>query len=189
MIEDAQKIFERYSPYFDALNARIYTQNQAEDLLMLRWWIKLNETGDLERLILPESRRLSPFLNTYKQPTTMIYSLAPDGEFDNTFWATPVDDTSKHRAAYCGAWSRTDLRGRRRQLHFAAFVYSFAFEFYDTLLGMTWQQDLLDLHQKFGYNIVGCIPNLYDEDFLYIVHLTKANFQASRFMQVANRRR
>ena len=188
-ITDANVIFERYKPHFESLNALIYSQSPIEDLLMLRWWIHLNETGDINRLILPDSRRLSPFLNVFKLPTALIYSRNPAGEIDNAFWASPVDGISKHKAAYCGLWCRPDTRGKRRQFDFVAFVYSFAFEFYTALLGMTWQPDLLDLHQKLGYNVVGCIPNLYDEDFLYVVHLTREAFQSSRFMQVSQRRK
>lgn len=185
----AHEIFERYAPLFETLNARIYSQALAEDLLLLHWWIHLNEIGDINRLILPETRRLPAFLNIFKPPTAMVYSLDPAGEIDNAFWATPVDGISKHRSAYCGVWCRSDTRGRRRQYDFTVFAYTFAFEFYDSLLGMTWQPDLLDIHQKLGYNIVGCIPHLYDEDFLYIVHLTRENFNASRFMQVGGRRK
>lgn len=188
-ITDANVIFERYKPHFDSLNALIYSQSPAEDLLMLRWWIHLNETGDINRLMLPDARRLSPFLNVFKWPLALIYSLDKHNEIDNAFWAAPNDGMSKHKAAYCGIWCRADRRGKRHQFDFTAFVYTFAFEFYEVLLGMTWQPDLLDIHQKLGYSIVGCVPKLYDEDFLYIVHLTRENFNASRFMQVSKRRK
>lgn len=183
-ITKAHEIFEKYKPQFDSLSALIYSQSPSEDLILLRWWMSLCETGDINRLILPESRRLSPFLNIFKFPTALIYSLNIEGEMDNVFWASPVDSISQHRAAYCGMWSRQNSRGKLKQYNFVAFVYAFAFEFYDALLGMTWQPDLLDLHKKLGYNIIGCIPNLYDEDFLYMVHLTQEAFNSSRFMQI-----
>jgi len=179
-INDANTIFERYKPQFDALNALIYSQSPAEDLIMLRWWIHLTETGDMQRLITPKSRRLPAFLSVFKFPTALIYSLDAMGEIDNAFWATPEDD----HIAYCGLWCREDVRGKRRQFDFTSFVYTFAFEFYSALLGTTWQADLLDIHQKLGYNVIGCIPKLYDEDFVYIVHLTREAFQASHLAKV-----
>lgn len=186
-ISKAQEIFERYKANFDALNAFIYSQSSTEDLIMLRWWMHLSETGDINRLMLPEARRLSSFLNTFKLPTTLIYSLDSENNICSAFWASQVDGVSKHRAAYCGVWTRADLRGRRFQFDFNLFAYTFTFEFYDALLGMTWQQDLLDLHQKLGYSIVGCIPNLHDEDFVYIVHLTREAFQSSRPSQIGRK--
>ncbi len=186
-ISKAQEIFEKYKANFSALNAVIYSQNPAEDLIMLRWWMRLSETGDINKLMLPEARRLSAFLNTFKLPVTLIYSLDSANDVCSAFWASPVDGISKHRAAYCGVWTRTDLRGKRFQFDFNLFAYTFAFEFYDALLGTTWQQDLLDLHQKLGYSVVGCIPNLHDEDFIYIVHLTREAFQSSRVSQIERR--
>ena len=186
-ISKAQEIFERYKANFSALNAVIYSQNPTEDLIMLRWWMCLSETGDINKLVLPETRRLPAFLATFKFPTAFIYSLDSANDICSAFWTSPVDGISKHRAAYCGIWTRIDLRGKRFQFDFNLFVYTFAFEFYDALLGMTWQQDLLDLHQKLGYSIVGCIPNLHDEDFVYIVHLTHKAFQSSRLSQVGRK--
>lgn len=187
-LNQAKEIFERYRPYFESLNACIYSGSKREDILMLHWWITLSETGDINRLIVPDSRRLPRFLAVFKQPTTLIYSLGPTGEIDNAFWATPVDGDAKRQAAHCGMWTDPRVRGKRRQYNFGGFIYTFIFEFYEALLGTTWQQDLLAIHQKLGYNIVGCIPGLYDEDFVYIVHLTREAFQQSRFVRVGNRR-
>lgn len=186
-ITKAHEIFDKYKPQFDSLGAIICSQSPAEDLLLLRWWIHLAETGDINRLVFPESRRLSPFLNIFKYPTVLIYSLSPAGEMDNAFWTTPVDGESKHRAAYCAFWTHPDIRGSRRQVNFGAFVHTFTFEFYDALLAMVFQPNLLDLYQKVGYSIVGCIPKIYDEDFLYIMHLTREAFDSSRLVQVIRR--
>lgn len=183
----ANEIFERYAEQFKTLNARIYTQAQTEDLLMLRWWMHVSETGDITKFMLPEAQRLPAFLNVFKPPTALVYSLSTANEIISAFWATPVDVASTHKAAYCGLWVHPGLRGKRYQYNFTHMAYTFAFEFYSTLLGMTWQPDLLDIHKKLGYNVVGCIPHLYDQDFLYIVHLTREAFDASRFMQVGRR--
>lgn len=186
-ITKAQEIFDRYSDNFKSLNAYIYSQSPAEDLTLLRWWIHLSETGDINDLILPEARRLSPFLRVFRFPTALIYTLDSTDSISNAFWAAPVDGESTHRAAYCGAWSHFNSRGKRHQYNFIHLAYTFAFEFYDALLGMTWQPNLLDLHQKLGYSTVGCIPHLYDEDFLYIVHLTRDAFNNSRFAKIRRR--
>lgn len=186
-IINATQIFDRYKATFDALNARIYSSAPAEDLLLLRWWIHLSETGDINSLMIPDARRLSPFLGVFKYPTALIYSVNAANEIDNAFWASPVDSESQHRAAYCGVWCSSENRGKRRQYSFVSFVYTFAFEFYAALLGITWQSDLLALHQKLGYNIVGCIPKLHDQDFVYVVHLTREAFQASRFFQIGRK--
>jgi len=185
---DANTLFEKYRPQFERLNARIYTAQTYEDTLLLRWWITLHETGDIHRLILPDSHRLSAFMNIFKHPTAMLYSLAPDNTIDNAAWFAPIDEVSKHRAAYGAMWCAPPCRGTHKQMDFGAFAYSLAFEVHDAILGMTWQPELIDIHLKLGYNVVGVIPHLHDKENVFIVHLTRERFMSSRFMQIAQRR-
>lgn len=183
---DLNEIVSRYKPAMDALNARLYSWQPPEDTLLLRWWLTLNETGDLTRLFISDAHRLPDFYRVFSYPTALLYSLSEESEIDNAFWLTPADNTSKYRVAYSGMWSAT--RGGRKQLQFAALAYPLAFEFYSAILGMTWQPELLDIHTKLGYTIVGCIPYMHDQPFVYIVHLTKEAYLASRFYSVSQRR-
>jgi len=186
---DVEKIFDKYRPTFEALNARVYSAQESEDTLLLRWWIRLQESGDIDRLITPDAHRLSTFLGIFRMPTTMFYGLDNYNSIDNAAWFTPVDDTSKHRMAYAAVWCRPNIRGKRRQFHFTTLVYSLIFEFYDALLGMTWQSSLLDIHKKLGYNIIGCIPGLYDQPHCYVVHLKREDFFNSRVMKIMQNKR
>jgi hypothetical protein len=89
--------------------------------------------------------------------------------------------------AYAGLWLSPANRNSRRALSFTAVAYSLAFEFYDAILGMTWQADLLEEHTKLGYDVIGCIPKMNDEPYVYIVHLTREAFYQSRLYSVARR--
>ena len=187
MINHAE-IVERYRGAFTQLNAFLYVNNRNEDRLLLDWWITLQETNDIERLLTPDTYRLPAFYNLFAPPTVLIYSLSPQGNIDNAIWITPVDNTSKHRAGYLGLWCAPNIRGTRRQYNFARTAYSFAFEFIDAIIGLTWQPAILDTHTKMGYKIVGTLPNLYDKPIVFMVHLTKADFFSSRFYLVGERR-
>ena len=186
---DINETFAKYKPTFDALNAHVYSGHESEDTLLLRWWIRLQESGDIHNLIAPDAHRLSSFLGLFRLPTTLFYSLDNENSIDNVSWFMPVDNAASHHMAYASLWSRQTKRGTRRQFHFTVLTYSLIFEFYDALLGMTWQPKLLDLHKKSGYNIVGCIPGMFDQKQCYIVHLTRESFFNSRAMQVMNRRK
>ena len=56
-----------------------------------------------------------------------------------------------------------------------------------TILGITKQEDLLDLHRKLGYVIMGPVPNLFDDDEAWIMYLTQESFETSRVFAVANK--
>lgn len=79
------------------------------------------------------------------------------------------------------------MRGTRKQLTLTRLTYQFAFEFVDNILGTTWQEKLLTVHQKLGYVIVGAIPGLFGHAVVYYVHLTKERFKNSRIMQIQMR--
>lgn len=184
---DLEAIFSRYKPYLDANRMTIYAAQPYEDLLLLKWWMQLQETGEMERLIVPDSRSLKRFFNIFAAPTVLIYSTTQENEMAQCAWFTPADQNSKHHVAYSGLWCSPSARGTFAQLNFAALTYMLAFEFYHAIVGTTWQPELLDEHKKLGYNIVGCIPNLYDQPLCYIVHLTREDFFTSRLYNTYQR--
>lgn len=173
------EIIERYKPVFDQHNLHIYCGKPDEDLMILRWWMKLHESGDMERLIIPDSHNLKGFFGVFAQPTALIYQVLK-GEITHAGWYKPVEGTAKTRNAYAGLWCSDTIRGTRTQGHALVTTYTLAFEFYDAILGLTWQKDLLEEHEKMGYTVVGCIPNMYDKPYCYQVHLTRDNFFKSR---------
>jgi len=186
-LPDLTSIIERYKPRLDSLGMRLYNSEPWEDTALLKWWLTLNETGEITRLINPDGRKLRAFFEIFKPPTALLYTLASvngDG-IDSAAWFTPVDHTSTHRAAYTGLYHAHP--STRTALSFTALAYSLAFEFYSAFINTTWQPDLLDEHTKLGYTTVGCIPYLYDQPFCYIVHLTRDSFMQSRFMQITER--
>ena len=185
---DVKAIFEKYQAQFEALNARLYGSQPPEDTAILRWWIALNESGDLTQLITPTSHRLPEFYKLFTPPTALIYALDPLNNIDNAAWFTPVDNDTKHQAAYSGVYCALDARGTRRQLDFTSLAYSLAFEVYDAIIGTTWQANLLDEHTKLGYTVIGCIPEIHDQPFVYVVHLNRKAWFDSRAYQVSQRR-
>ena len=184
---NAEQILAKYKDQFNDLNAFIYHHDQKEEMLLLKWWMHLNELGDIERLIKPDARSIHAFYNLFKYPTTLIYTLDEHGEISNAGWIESADEKSTVRTAQNGIWTRSDIRGSRKQFNFITLYYNLTFEFFDAILGLTWQPDLLDLHTKLGYNIVGVIPNFYNQPNCYIVHLTRENYQNSRFNQIRSK--
>jgi len=183
----ANEILSKYSDIFKQLNTHIYNHTEQEEILLLKWWMHLNESGDMLRLIKPSSRSVESFYSIFKYPTTLLYSLDQSGEIDNAGWIEPTEEKATIKTAQGGFWSRSDSRHKRRCFSFSNLYYNLTFEFFDAIVGITWQQDLLALHTKVGYNIVGCIPNYYDQPQCYIVHLTKEDFKQSKFSKIGDK--
>jgi hypothetical protein len=186
-MEKIEQIVEKYKGWFEYLNAHIYQSKPEEDLLLLRLWMTLHETGEIDELVLPDAHALYAFLGLFKYPSGVIYATNEKNEIDNITWFSPVDASAECRMANGAFYTSPSCRGKRRQLYFGYLAYSLAFEVYEAVIGATWQSDLLAVHQKLGYEINGCIPNLHNKEFVYVVRLTKDNFTNSRFMQTVNR--
>lgn len=184
---DVKQILDQYKEQFKEINAFIYTHNPNEEIFLLRWWMHLQETGDIKKLIKPSSHSVDSFFHLFSYPTTLIYSLDKDGEINNAAWVSPDDEKAIKKTAYSGAWTREDTRGTKLQYKFIRTFYSLSFEFFDSLLGITWQKELLDLHIKLGYTVVGCIPDYYDQPYCYIIRLTGGEFKNSRFYKVGGK--
>ncbi len=180
-------IHSRYKPWVDYLGLRLYTMDHREDILLLRWWLALNETGDIDNLVTPDSKRFAAFCRLFEAPTALAYTLSEEGDINRAIWFTPVDRTLESDAAYVGFWLDESVRGSKLSMQFSAIAHSIAFEVYRTVIALFWQPSLLDLYTKVGYNTVGCVPDIHGKEFCYIVHLSKDNFFKSELYQIFSR--
>lgn len=178
-----QEIYDKYQTRFTTLNMRIYSHTFEEDLLLFRWWIKLNETGDIKKLLPISSHRLGAFLSLFESPTILFYALDRNGEIEYVSWFKDPAGSS----IFAGFWANQGLRGTRRFIELIFTSGPVIFEFYDSILGLTWQIDLLRLHMKIGYKVVGNLENFLDQPSVWMVRVTKEDFYNSRIASVYNR--
>jgi hypothetical protein len=187
MTIDVKVILDKYTSKFEELQAFLYSAQSHEDALLLKWWLELNETNDLTNLLFDDVHRLQPFLSLFTPPTHLLYATNGNSEIDNAAWFVPANLMYPTETAYGAMWCNTQTRGKHRQLAFADLAYSLAFEVFDAIVGTTWQEKQLPVHRKLGYNIVGSIPNIHGKERIYIVHLTREDFMASKLHHAAIR--
>lgn len=182
---DFKQVLSRYREDFEKLNIRIYSRQHEEDILILRWWIRLQQTGEISDIRNPEAFRLSTFFSDFQPPTTLLYALDRNGQIDFACWldAPPAD----RKTVYHGNWTAAEIRGTRRQYNLTRLSYQLIFEFFENITALTWQPELLKIHEKLGYVITGTIPNYLGHELVYQVYLTKPAFYSSRFMRVGGR--
>jgi hypothetical protein len=135
----------------------------------------------------PDGRFLRTFLKVFVLPVTTLYTLNSNNEINGIVWFTPMDHTSKHRAAFSGIWYSQGYRHTIKAMKFTAISYALAFEFYDAILSTTWQENLLAKMSNLGYTICGSLPNVFDQKDNYIMHLTREGFFGSRFYKAVQR--
>lgn len=166
------------------LGLQLYTPSAGLDFLFTHLWMDLTETGDLEKIIIPDSRNLAAFLNVFQSPTITTFAVNAQKRIEFLFWARPASAAENEQTMICGTWSAKTLRGKPRQALLTGTIYEFLFANYGYCFGVTWQQDLLKIHAKLGYSVAGFCPSIYGLDNVYLVLLQKDDFYNSRFYAV-----
>lgn len=179
------EMIQKYEDYFKKFDLHLYAGTFEEDILFLKLWMFLVESEDIKCLIPPENRRLCRFLQIFQRPTITFYSLDIHGRVESLYWFK--DPSSGGKTTFCGIWFNSGLRGSKRQIKLTKIIYDLAFEFYDNLLGATWQPEILALLTKLGYNIVGNLPSFMGQEIVYLAHLDRKSYQESKFYKIGNR--
>jgi hypothetical protein len=171
---DIKSIAEKYKKIID--------KSHSADMRLLRWWMDLTQSGDMLKIRQPGSTTLTQFLSSFQPPVALLYSLDKSNDIDFAMWIEPADASEK--VVYHGAWAKKSIRGGRKIFELSKLGFSMIFEVYENILVYTWQQELLPLHDKFGYNVIGVVPNFLSHKTVYHLHLSKENFLKSRLMNV-----
>ncbi len=170
------------------LGIHLYQATSDEDILIAEWWDRLvhdGQHGELVKLVASNAYSLSAFYGLFKPPNMLAYTVR-DEQMESAHWVEPVS-TSQH-AVFFSSWSSKELRGTKKQATLMTTIYTMLFAMgKKTLLGITKQEDLLEVHKMMGYVILDPVPHLFDDDKAWIMYLTKTGFENSRLQATANK--
>lgn len=193
---DLTQIIAQHKAEIDRLGLQLYQPSFETDYLFLHWWLTLNETGDLKRLIFKGNRKLSAFYQVFAPPAITLYTRSVQGAIDFVMWLRPASGASDEQTVFASMWGDRgkaaggkNLHGTRKGYDLIRLIYTVTFAIWPSVLGTTWQPELLEIHKKMGYDIVGVLPNIHGQEYLWFMHLTKEKFENSRFYQVGFNRR
>lgn len=174
----------QYSDIIEKYRIQLYQPTVEQDLLLLRWWMHLNETGDLAELFLPASHSLSRFYSLFQPPTATIYTLSTENQIDIILWFTPFDTHSP--SAFCALWVKKNLRKSRKFVEACCVIYQAAFQLWPQIFGVT-RTKHIDKHKKIGYDIIGTIPGFYPDEVGVNVSVTEKSFAKGQAMELFKR--
>lgn len=156
------------------LGIKAYTGSPHEDRLVLSWWANMGDTGELHRVFSKSCYSLSKFYQLFQKPNWLFYR-EKDQEMQVCVWAEPL-----YSSAFVGVWVAPNARKSKSSFRVLQFVYHVIFTAFNSVIGVTKQEKLLPEHVKLGYNIVGKVDGLLDDEPAWIAYLTKESFQNSK---------
>lgn len=154
---------------------QVYQQTAAEDLLLLGWWGELEKIGELEQTLGEGSRTLGRFYDLLKPPHVFLYEADDQGVW-LAFLLSPV-----MRGAALSLWvAPRKRRARLEALPALELAYETAFGEVPVILGITRQERLLAAHLRWGYEVVGEVPALFDGQTAWVLYVTEPLYRAAK---------
>lgn len=154
---------------------RVYQQTADDDLLLLQWWEALVRCGELEKTLGKESLAIARFYSLFRPPHVFLYE-ADDQGIWLAFLLSPV-----MRGAALSLWlAPRKRRARLEALPVIELAYETAFGEVPVILGITRQERLLAAHLRWGYEVVGEVPALFDGETAWVLYLTEPLYRAAK---------
>jgi hypothetical protein len=164
----------KYIEEIKELDIKAYAGTPAEDNMILDWWSQLVTTTELDEIFSKSCYSLSKFYKLFQRPNWLFYKANKEG-LQLAVWAEPAFST-----AFVGMWVAPTSRHSKSVFRSIQLIYYTLFTFFHCLMGVTKQEKLLTTHVKLGYNVVGKVDGLLDDQPAWIVHLSKKSFENSR---------
>ena len=149
----------------------VYFPSRENDLEIVRWWVRMDRDGDLDKLMMEGSRSVSDLFRLIQPPKTMLWLLDDEGVWFAMWFEQCFN------GVFCGAWMRQDYRGRRAGTFAFLDAWTWALVAWPVLIGVTKQPDLVGIHRRVGYTVMGSIPGLFDGQEATVMYLTRAAFR------------
>lgn len=145
------------------------------DLLIVQWWMRMREDGDLKLVFFPALHSLSAFVGNWKSGDLML-------EIDDKGITAAMWVNYFMSSAVIGLYIRPDKRHHLGTLRAVLGMYRMLFTARDgaikSIIGVTKQPDLLPEHEKLGYKVLGKVAGIYNGEDGYVVVLAQSDFMA-----------
>ena len=152
-----------------------YKPSPESDVLLLHWWLHLKDIHELESTFGKEADSLSAFYALFRGADRLLmYDVDEDG-IAIAFLVSPVMS-----GAFVTVWVSEKHRQSRAALAGLELCYEGALEQYPVLLGITRQERLLAVHERWGYTVLGKVPGVFDGYDGWIVMLTEQSYYAAK---------
>lgn len=152
----------------------VYSPGREADVLMTGIYASIIGAGDEERCLHSNSKILTGFLHMMEEADPALIDIDEQGPWFLA-WYTPCLD-----GAYFATWCHPRKRTSRDNVRNHLDALTIGAEQYPAILSITKQPALLPAHKKIGLIPVARIPNLWDGEAGYMMHLDMEMHKAAR---------
>jgi hypothetical protein len=130
----------------------------------------MSDDGELDLVFQSSATILSRFLDIFRE-NELAYT-ADDKGITVAVWGSPM-----FSGCMTGVYIRPDKRGSPSAYRAIIEALRMLFTRVKVVVGVTQQKHLLSVHDRLGYNVVGCIPGLWDGKDAWVITLTSEDLE------------
>lgn len=153
------------------------------EMLVLQWHLNLKtEPEEYDKIFADQNHTLTNLLSYVSSSVILGFEMDKGGIWA-ACWVEPCLN-----AAWFSSWIRKDKRHTKSALKFINEAYARVLDKFPTIMGLTSQPDLADLHIKLGYNY-GCrIPGMFNGKDALLFVMTRETREARKHGNVRRQR-
>lgn len=161
----------------------IIYESLKHEMLLLDWHLKLKvEPEEYDKIFADQTHTLTDLLGWASTKVILAFEMDKEGVWA-ACWVEPCLN-----AAYFGSWIRKSKRHTKSALKFINEAYARVLDKFPTILGLTSQPNLADLHIKLGY-VYGCrIPQMFNGKDALLFVMTRESREARKHGRSGQRR-
>lgn len=148
--------------------------NPEHEILLMQWWARLIEEGELRTVFDDRYERLSEVFAAFRHDP--LFFEADQHGIWGAFWF----DATALAGAFFSIWLRADHRQSRRSLEAISEALGAGFHVfkYRAVLVVTREPAIAKLHWRYGFTKLGTVPGLYFGDDAIVSYMTDDQFDA-----------
>lgn len=146
----------------------VYSPGHDEDLMLTLIYGQIAGEGDQDRCLHGDAKTLGGFFALVREASPCFIALDDNGPYW-IGWFEPCMS-----GAFFGSWCAPNKRKSRDNVRNHLQALKLGLTQYPVIMGITKQEALLDVHRRLGYEIMGFIPKLWDEEAGWLMWINAA---------------
>ena len=163
-----------------------YNRSKEHDVILVQWYGQMMMDGEFYATFYKSMESLSTFLDWFCPPRSLFFKIEFNGSKETPCplacaWFEPIMS-----AAGIGYWVRKDRRKSKLAVSSAEEAISIALKNVPSLITFTQRKELIKAHQRFGYNIAGFFPGLWDGKDVWAFTIDQFGFDHRKMRSALN---
>lgn len=153
----------------------LYKSSPHMDMYLSKLYTDILYSGEAEKVLGERMQSLYGFLAGCQSPNICLLGFDGGEKSLNGAWLWTLLEPC-YDGGFFSLWIKKEKRQSKQAFALILDAYHRYFEFFPVLMGVTYQKDILEEHQRLGYKILGKVTNLKKDKDIWIMTCHREDF-------------